>query len=360
MKALIFPCNTLEAIVKAKELKLAGHEVIGATSVVSEYHLDASSYEQVFQLPHLTAEDFVQQFIGLLTAQQIEFVWSSIPSVNTKLQSYTQTLPTQVLSAPPVPLYQLPIAVMAQQVNATQRYLERLQQSFNLPEVMSSPMLTNILTATFKVPGESHFDKIFTLSCLFSTVPECADIVEIGSLWGRTAKAFCCLSQYFNKGNVLCIDPWTHGEEVTQNVHSILDDMSRVTDGDGHFAIFVANLVAEHRGKVNYIRGYSSDVIEQYAGANNVITTAEFATTEYQQQIGLLHIDGNHKYENVVADISNYAHRVIAGGWVVFDDYNWAYGDGVTKAADGFLIANRNRIEVAFFCGGALFVQIKK
>ena len=96
-----------------------------------------------------------------------------------------------------------------------------------------------------------------------------------------------------------------------------------------------------------------------YESLDGSLTTKEFGKTEYSKKIGLLHIDGNHKYSDVIDDINNYAKRVVENGWIIFDDYNWAFGDGVTRAADEYLIDNIEKIELAFFVGGALFVHLK-
>lgn len=359
MKVLIFPCNTFEAITKAREFRLAGHQVFGATSVKSEYVLDESKYDGLFELPYITALSFSQELQALLNSHAIDYVWSSIASVNRQLPEYLAKSSAQIISAPPVPLYHAPTQLIEQQVRLRQHYQYQLETTLEVSSSLSEKMLINLLVAIHKVPGESHFDKLFTIANIFSTLVDHTDIVEIGSLWGRTAKAFCCLSQFYHKGNVLCIDPWSNGEAVTQNSHKILDELSLTCDGDAHFAIFAANLAAEHFGKVNYLRGFSADVASDYFNEGKVIESGEFGVTHYQKTIGLLHIDGNHKYENVVEDIDNYATKVIAGGWIIFDDYNWAYGDGVTRAADEYLLENRDNIDLAFFSGGALFVRLR-
>lgn len=359
MKVLIFPCNTFEAITKARELKIAGHQVIGATSVASEYTLDDTKYEQVFELPYITNPEFESDLQTLLETHSVDYIWSSIVSVNSKLPEYLAASSTQILSADPVALYNAPIKLIREQVGLRKEYQNRLHTGLKLDAQIPEHMLVNILTAVHKVSGESHFDKLFTIANIFSTMADDTDIVEIGSLWGRTAKAFCCLSLYHGKGNVLCIDPWSHGEAVTQNSHKILDDLSLNVDGDAHFDIFVSNLLAEHYGKINYLRGFSADVAPVYSNDSGIIESPEFGQTKYSKKIGLLHIDGNHKYENVVEDIDNYASSVVPGGWIIFDDYNWAYGDGVTKAADQYLEQNIDAVEVAFFSGGALFVKLQ-
>lgn len=359
MKILIFPCNTIEAIIKAKELTLAGHEIIGATSVASEYEFDSSAYKLVTYLPFLTEQTFKEQLRTLVAQKNIELVWSSIISVNSQISEYLADSQVQILSAPPVPKYKFPIEIISSEIAARRAYITSINNSIKQTEGMPTRLLCYFLSSIFKVPGESHFDKLLTIGTIFPALPPDTDIVEIGTLWGRTAKAFCCFSQYFDKGNVLCIDPWSNGEGIVQNVNKAIDNLSFNLDGEGHFEIFVANLLAEHGSKVNYLRGFSAEVLDEYLTPTKTIKTEEFGITHFQQRIGLLHIDGNHKYQSVVEDITNYVKHVVSGGWIIFDDYNWAYGDGVTKAADEYLINHIETIELAFFSGGALFVKLK-
>ena len=359
MKILIFPCNTIEAIIKAKELTLAGHDVIGATSVTSEYEFDSSAYQLVTFLPFLTEPEFKEQLINLIEQKTVELVWSSIISVNSQISEHLAGTQAQTLSAPPVPKYKFPIEIISNEVQARRAYIKHLNTTLEQTVQMPVRLLRYFLSSIFQVPGESHFDKLLTIGTIFPDLPSNTDIVEIGTLWGRTAKAFCCFSQYFDKGNVLCIDPWSNGEGIVQDVNDEIDNLSFNIDGAGHFEIFVANLLAEHGAKVNYLRGFSADVVDKYLTPTQTVETKEFGVTHFQQKIGLLHIDGNHKYQCVVEDIENYVKHVVSGGWIIFDDYNWPYGDGVTRAADDYLNNNIESIELAFFSGGALFVKLK-
>ena len=55
--------------------------------------------------------------------------------------------------------------------------------------------------------------------------------------------------------------------------------------------------------------------------------------------VDVVFIDGDHRYEGVVADIKAYANIVRPGGMLMFDDYN-VWFPGVRKAVDEFCLAN--------------------
>lgn len=89
-----------------------------------------------------------------------------------------------------------------------------------------------------------------------------------------------------------------------------------------------------------------------------IVTSGYFGETRYAGKISILHIDGNHTQNAVKIDIDSWGAFVVDGGWIVFDDYMWPYGDGPKKVGDDFVNANQFRIATAFVMGGALFIQI--
>ena len=88
-----------------------------------------------------------------------------------------------------------------------------------------------------------------------------------------------------------------------------------------------------------------------------VVATDEFGETTFTGKIALLHIDGNHEESAVEADVQAWAGLVVKGGWIVFDDYKWPYGDGPRCVADRYIGLQGDRVQSACFSGGALFVK---
>jgi hypothetical protein len=110
-------------------------------------------------------------------------------------------------------------------------------------------------------------------------------------------------------------------------------------------------------GLVNYARARSTDAARSYRQRCAVVTE-DFGETAYAGDIALLHIDGNHALEAVRDDIAAWTARVRRGGWIVFDDYCWPFGDGPKVAADEFCLEHAHSLTAAFVAGGALFVQV--
>jgi hypothetical protein len=49
---------------------------------------------------------------------------------------------------------------------------------------------------------------------------------------------------------------------------------------------------------------------------------------------------------------------MLAGGWIIFDDYNWPHGDGPRNVADRALRQFGSRIHRRFVAGGAMFMNL--
>jgi hypothetical protein len=169
------------------------------------------------------------------------------------------------------------------------------------------------------------------------------DIVEIGSWWGRSAALFALLARRWEIGQVLCVDPWAADVDG---------------GGDEALRIFEINLAPMSGGRLNYIRGFSADAAERYAPGLKLKTEA-FGATTYQGLISVLHIDGDHAEGQVERDAAMWAPHVVPGGWIIFNAYDWALGDGPRRAADAFAEAQQARIAATFEAGGAFFIQLK-
>jgi hypothetical protein len=204
------------------------------------------------------------------------------------------------------------------------------------------------------IPGMCDHEKMRALYEISRRSPT-GDIVEIGSWWGKSAFVLARLACCYEIGKLLCVDPWS-------NEHLIQDDEKGLVDripvsADEALTVFQINLLPYANGKVNYLRMPSVEASVQYRN-HVVVQTATFGETTYSGHIAILHIDGNHSYENAHIDVSSWSNLVMPGGWIVIDDYIWPYGDGPQRIGDEFLEGNHHKIVVSFVMGGALFVQL--
>ena len=123
--------------------------------------------------------------------------------------------------------------------------------------------------------------------------------------------------------------------------------------------VFQIGLLPLNANHINYLRMPSAEGSKYYAD-ERVVRSEYFGSTQYTGKIAILHIDGNHADDAVQTDINSWSGFVADGGWIIFDDYMWPYGEGPKKVGDEFLDSNQSKIATAFVIGGALFIQLTK
>ncbi|MCU7883463.1 MAG: class I SAM-dependent methyltransferase [Candidatus Thiodiazotropha sp. (ex Lucinoma annulata)] len=207
----------------------------------------------------------------------------------------------------------------------------------------------------FRIPGESDINKLTALAHISRTLPQ-GDLIEIGSFCGRSAFAIAWLAKQYEIGNLISIDPWSSQKIEQQGQQAeILNRRIGVIDFDKIFLVYISNMLL--LDNVGYIREISSKAINQYkqTAQQGILNSSELSPISVSGAISLLHIDGNHHYTHVCQDIDAWAPYVMPGGWILLDDYVWAFGDGPKRAGDE-LLASRN-FDLAFSMGDTLYLR---
>ncbi len=354
---LIFPAGMPRSLEFLGQCLREQLEVIGASSL--GHDPARKHYPRWLALPYVADESFdaalqnaVRDFNigGIYTPNHV--VWGYLhrelsriaPDVelinpsptNTELESYraAKQLASTLLNHP------LPLPLAAVQ-----------SAKANLSEVQIAALFRHAET----IPGMCDHEKI---RALYEICRHCGegDVVEIGSWWGKSAFVLLGLARSYGIGRVLCVDPWSDSDLVQNDAKGLVDIVSAHISANEAFQVFLMNLLPYSAGDLNYVRAPSTDGAAIYR-QNSCIESADFGTTQYSGQIALLHIDGNHSYENAKADVEAWVGNVISGGWIVMDDYRWPYGDGPRRAADEYLETHASDVSCAFFMGGALFIR---
>lgn len=134
--------------------------------------------------------------------------------------------------------------------------------------------------------------------------------VEIG-VWGGSSifPTALALKLLGNKGVVFAIDPW-ETEECIKHYEK----------GDPNFEWW--SKVDIHKIYVSYV-----NMLQKFDFIPQCITCKETSSNAYEKipyEIDILHIDGNHSEEASFFDIVTYYPKVKSGGYIWFDDKNWA------------------------------------
>jgi predicted O-methyltransferase YrrM len=145
------------------------------------------------------------------------------------------------------------------------------------------------------------------LARLASQVPDGECIVEIGSNRGKSACFLARGSKAGNRAKVHCVDLWTLGgqgeyQHLGFDAAETLETFRRqVADKQ------MKSMIVEHQGD-------SVELGQEWSG----------------QPIGLLFVDGDHRYEAVKADVEAWSPHLAPGAVVAFHDYTETFGSEVT------------------------------
>jgi cephalosporin hydroxylase len=330
--------------------------VIGASSLA--YDPARPQYPAWATLPYINQGNFAAELGRIIRDMKICNIYSSHPVVWDYLSRTLQHI------APGVVLVNAsPANEELEGYRAAHRKAKALLGTalpLNVPH-KPRPDMSVLEAAVFyyhaeAIPGMCDHEKLRALYEIARYCPA-GDIVEIGSWWGKSAFIFLRLAQTFGIGKLLCVDPWSDAHLVQNDNSGLVDAVSAQFSAQEALEVFEINLLPYDRGDVNYLRMPSTEGAAHYRRQAQVQTIA-FGKTTYEGRIALLHVDGNHTYENAKADVAAWSELVMHGGWIVIDDYTWPFGDGPQRVGNEYLAANQPHISTAFVMGGALFIRL--
>jgi cephalosporin hydroxylase len=330
--------------------------VIGSSSLA--YDVTKERYPIWAYLPYITDPEFNQALQMLIVENDISgiytpnlFVWTHLNKILSKLNSNVL-----LLNCSPLEEDLIGYQNIIKKAHLISEQVIDICSDFIVKENLTQQELTALLWHADTISGMCDNEKIVAL-CEIARRSVYGDIVEIGSWWGKSAFVLARLAHYYEIGNLLCVDPWSIEYLEQNDADSIVNSCIGQCDYDETLKIFEINLIPYNYDHINYLR-MTSIAGAQYYSNNRVARTEAFGVTNYQGKIAILHIDGNHTYNAVKADVVAWVPYVRVGGWVIFDDYVWPYGNGPKRVGDEFLKRNSTKICSAFVMGSALFLQL--
>jgi hypothetical protein len=350
---LVFPAGMPDALTWARHASNTGVRIVGASSL--EHDPAWQSYPEWTSLPWIGDCGFSTALSQCLTERRIDTVFTPHAVVWSVLRELLPRVSPEVSLEPAEP-WAADLADYRAYRDVAARFTLTglsLAAGGDPAACMPASKLAALVRMFQLAPGQCDDTKLEGLVAIFRHMPA-GDIVEIGTFWGRSAVALAFLANHYRTGNLLCVDPWRK-EDLRQGIPQ-LDAVFGDTPMEEIFEAFRINL-APFSSHANYCRARSEDAAAVYA-AERCFTTEDFGRTDYTGQIALLHIDGNHALDAVRSDIRAWTRFVRPEGWIVFDDYRWPFGTGVTIAADEFLESTGGGLSSAFVAGGALYVQV--
>ena len=242
---LVFPAGMPSSLLWARQASEAGMRVVGASSLAHDPA--RPNYSEWTFLPWIGDADFADALNCCVREQHIDAVFTAHPVVWGRLRELLPKMAAgnvRLVAERPwsreLAEYRAYREVAA---SFAREPLEVAGAGFAQPP-MPIGQLAALVRMFQLVPGQCDHPKLEALAAIFRWMPA-GDIVEIGSLFGRSAVALAFLARHYRIGSVLCVDPWRTAE-VRQGIPAV-DEVFKDAPMDEILEAFRMNL-APFRG----------------------------------------------------------------------------------------------------------------
>jgi hypothetical protein len=347
---LIFPASMVESYQRAIALKQRSDtvpcRVIGALS--AGIRMADTLYDAVFHLPDYRASDCLAELVALIQSQAVTHLYCPNHVLAEWLMVNREAIPCEIELGAPLDDHNACYAAQYQRQAYFQQFLPN--------RYLNETQRTALFRLADGIVGYCSDDKINALIYAFGQLAAQGvrgDVVEIGIWHGKSCALLHWLSRYFDIGAVLAIDPWQLALQGSEYV----DLAALKINIEAAFEGFKTAVTQVSSRQMNYLRLPSHDAQQQFCASSRV-DSAEFGATVYQQQLAVLHIDGNHAYESALQDLNDWLPLVQHNGWLIMDDYEWLHDDGPKRAIQ--TIQTHYEFADVFVAGGAWFGRVLK
>jgi hypothetical protein len=351
MKLLVFPVDMQECEDYINVCDSIGIEVVKASSEMVE--------KDVIKLPYINDSNFKEVLKCLINEKKIthiytphQAVWKFLNKINIEINCNYVVCGEEPFTA--VKKRFEKNINWANKIYKNEESIKIIANNKCLPK-LSISAYSELHRNFLNIPGQTDEKKLEALCDIFRTLP-CGDILEIGSLYGRSAYALGYLSNKHSIGNLICIDPWRNHEKQG-NAAELLNEDQEFIDYESIFDIFKS--IVNSLENIAYIRKTSTEALAYYERAleSGELVSDGLKPIKLADKISLLHIDGNHSYENVKKDVEIWSKFIKPNGWLLLDDYIWSFGDGPRILGDQLVASGK--FKNTFVRSDTLFLQIK-
>jgi len=355
---LVFPVSTPGGRAYLKQALARGERVVGASSDMSDPTDGAAPWTR---LPLVHDPEFLAAFLGLVQTHGVTQIHASAHMVHAALgdllreQGLTQL---RIINRSALEEEFARWDDIFARAEHWQRVIAALAPAQTPPEPV---FLAGVIRLAFDLFGESYDDKLAALLACLLDAPQ-GDIVEIGSLFGRSASVLLAGRTLGGAERPLFVfDPWSTEAGAQKDLPQRMQDYTRAAGLERVALAFEATFAAlAPPGAMTAYRTPSVSGHAIYSGGADgeaVRLLNSRPALKPSGRIALLHIDGNHDASCAAEDVSLWSPLVVPGGWVAIDDYCWRYGDGPKLAGDALLERWGEGVARAFVTGDCLFIQ---
>lgn len=264
-RLLVFPSNIDSAENTANMAHSLGFCIFGACSVPTDRALP--HIIENIQLPFINESNFVDEFKLAIQRHEISHVYSPHSVVWWYLKQLTEQKLFNFTLCGSHPYDEhwsnfSPSWTWAenQVVDSFAHLLPKYPNIYR--PLLGMAQLAGLHRRFITTPGESDENKLSAL-CAISSITPPGDVVEIGSLYGRSALALSWLSTHFQIGSTVCVDPWNLEKTTNQgNEAEMVLVSGRHIEMEKIFLNFLSTIATLQ--KTSYIRETSSIAIEIY------------------------------------------------------------------------------------------------
>jgi len=355
---LVFPVSTPGGRAYLKQALERGERVVGASSDTSDPIDGAAPW---IKLPLVHDPEFLAAFLSLVRAHGVTQIHASAHMVHAALGDILREHGLTQLRIINRSALQEEFARW-DDIFARAEHWGRLIAALAPAQTPPEPaFLAGVIRLAFDLFGESYDDKLAALLACLLDAPE-GDIVEIGSLFGRSASVLLS-GRALGKAErpLFVFDPWSTEVGAQKDLPPIMQDYTRAAGLERVALAFEATFAA--LAPPGAMTAYRTPSVSGHAIYNGdadgeaVRLLKARPAPRSSRRIALLHIDGNHDADCAAEDVDLWSPLVPSGGWVAIDDYCWRYGDGPKLAGDALLERWGDDVARAFVAGDCLFIQ---
>lgn len=351
---LVFPAVNQTAVDYLTAARHRGEETVCAASVANSEI--AAEWGEVYRLPAIYDNDFPPHFLALVEAHSIGRLFCPVASVHDFIRRFiaAHRLDIELIGQSPI---RQQVELHRQLKARAARLLPLMALCADGAPALSLLEMAGVQRQASLIYGESNDDKLAAMMGIFANAPA-GDVIEIGSLMGRSAFVLLYLAWRYRVGPVLTVDPWMADNAIQrdspESFQSLVDEWDFEVLSEGFFINMVPFRADDHA----HMRLPAEKAFNAYASGEAILSPMA-RRVAYSGKISVIHIDGNHDYDCVKKDCELWLDRMVPESWLILDDYIWAHGDGPYRAGNELLLDQPDRIERAFVCGKALFVKFR-
>ena len=352
MSILVFPSIVEASVQFAGEARFWGRRSVGASSL--DIDPNAGRFDAWEQLPFIGDPDFFRVLEAVIEKQNVTAIFTPHAATFNMLErELPRRFPRlQLMGGSP---FERQMGRVRAALAEGQAGIEAATAFSKQTCPLSLEFVSALLLQVETIYGECAREKIHALCGIIPFAPK-GDVIEIGSLFGKSSYVLNRVAAQCGIGATLCIDPWNTDLSIQHDAPDNIQQTSFKWDWDLVQKGFLVGMLGCVAPPFNYQRATSGQAFDSYTCGS--ITSPEFGTTLLAGRISVLHIDGNHDEAAVAEDFTRWSEHLLPNGWIIFDDYEWPHGNGPRNIADRAIVAYGSRIRHSFIAGGAMFLNV--